>query len=264
MLKQCYYDVIKWLPILILCSQITFISRNNINPYFCQNFIAVGSKNKLKRFKENETFTNVFQPTREEVVSDSFALKGKWNAEFFKNDNPIILELGCGKGEYTIGLAEHNPKVNYVGIDVKGARFWRGAKTSVESGMSNVAFVRTQIELINHVFAENEVSEIWITFPDPQIKYKRTKHRMTNSEFLQMYKKILKPDGIMNLKTDSEFMHGYTLGLLHGEGHEVLYANHNVYKNEGAPKEVTSIQTFYEKQYLEINKAITYIRFKIK
>jgi tRNA (guanine-N7-)-methyltransferase len=130
--------------------------------------------------------------------------------------------------------------------------------------MRNVAFVRTQIELINFIFTENEVDEIWITFPDPQIKYKRTKHRMTNSEFLQLYKKIVKPNGIVNLKTDSEFMHGYTLGLLHGEGHEVLYSNHNVYKNEGAPNEVTAIQTFYENQYLEINKAITYIRFKIK
>lgn len=226
--------------------------------------LIVGSKNKLKRFKENETFENVFQPTREEVVSKNFALKGKWNSDFFKNNNPIIVELGCGKGEYSIGLAERNPNANYIGIDVKGARFWRGAKTAIETGMKNVAFVRTQIELINDVFAENEISEIWITFPDPQIKYKRTKHRMTNSDFLQLYKKILKPEGIVNLKTDSEFMHGYTLGLLHGEGHEVLYANHNVYKNEGSPKEVTEIQTFYENQYLEINKAITYIRFKIK
>lgn len=224
----------------------------------------MGSKNKLKRFKENETFTNVFQPTREEVVSNLFEYKGKWASDFFKNNNPIIVELGCGKGEYTIGLAENDPNTNYVGIDIKGARFWRGAKTAVENGLSNVAFVRTQIELINHIFDNQEIDEIWITFPDPQIKYKRTKHRMTNSEFLQLYKKILKPNGIVNLKTDSEFMHGYTLGLLHGEGHDVIYANHNVYVNEGAPKEVTSIQTFYEKQYLEINKAITYIRFKIK
>ena len=163
-----------------------------------------------------------------------------------------------------MGLAEKFPDKNFVGIDIKGARFWRGAKTAVETDLNNVAFVRTQIELIDHIFDQNEVDEIWITFPDPQIKYKRTKHRMTNSEFLKLYKKILKPDGIMNLKTDSEFMHGYTLGLLHGEGHEVLYSNHNVYVNEGAPKEVTEIQTFYEKQYLEINKAITYIRFKIK
>ena len=231
---------------------------------FAQNKLEVGSKNKLKRFKENETFSNVFQPTREEVVGDQFPLKGKWNSEFFKNDNPIVLELGCGKGEYSVGLAERFPEKNFVGIDIKGARFWRGAKTAVESGMNNVAFVRTQIELINHIFAENEVSEIWITFPDPQIKYKRTKHRMTNAEFLERYKKILKPSGLMHLKTDSEFMHGYTLGLLHGLGHEVIYANHNIYKNEGAPAEVTGIQTFYESQYLEVNKPITYIKFRIK
>ena len=231
---------------------------------FAQNKLEVGSKNKLKRFKENETFTNVFQPTREEVVGDQFPLKGKWSSDFFKNDNPIVLELGCGKGEYSVGLAERFPEKNFIGIDIKGARFWRGAKTAVESGMNNVAFVRTQIELINHIFAENEVSEIWITFPDPQIKYKRTKHRMTNAEFLDRYKKILKPSGLMHLKTDSEFMHGYTLGLLHGLGHEVIYANHNIYKNEGAPAEVTGIQTFYESQYLEVNKPITYIKFRIK
>jgi tRNA (guanine-N7-)-methyltransferase len=224
----------------------------------------VGSKNKLKRFKENETFNNVFQPTREEVVGELFPLKGKWNKDFFKNDNQLVLELGCGKGEYSVGLAEKYPNKNFIGIDIKGARFWRGAKTAVETGLHNVAFIRTQIELINHIFTENEVDEIWITFPDPQIKYKRTKHRMTNSEFLQLYKKILKKDGVVNLKTDSEFMHGYTLGLLHGEGHEVLYANHNIYVNEGSPEEVTAFQTFYEKQYLETNKAITYIRFKIK
>lgn len=224
----------------------------------------MGSKNKLKRFKENETFSNVVQPTREEVTSGNFALKGKWNQDFFKNDQPLVLELGCGKGEYSVGLAERFPDKNFIGIDVKGARFWRGAKTAEEAGMKNVGFLRSQIELIDNLFGAGEVDEIWITFPDPQIKYKRTKHRMTNSEFLQLYKKILKPSGVVNLKTDSEFMHGYTLGLLHGEGHEVLYANHNVYRNEGAPAEVTEIQTFYEQQYLEVNKAITYIRFKIK
>src|SRR5690606_21948282 len=173
-------------------------------------------------------------------------------------------ELGCGKGEYSVNLAKAYPDINFLGIDIKGARFWRGAKIALEENLQNVGFLRTQIELINHIFAENEVDEIWITFPDPQIKYKRTKHRMTNTEFLKLYKRILKKDGIVNLKTDSEFMHGYTLGLLHGEGHTVLYSNHNIYKNEGSPEEVTGIQTFYEKQYLEINKAITYIRFKIK
>lgn len=226
--------------------------------------LTVGSKNKLKRFRENETFNNVLQPTREEAVSGNFPLKGKWGSDFFKNDNPIVLELGCGKGEYSVGLAQRYPEKNFIGIDIKGARFWRGAKTAVEGGINNVGFLRTQIELIEHFFAQGEVSEIWITFPDPQIKYKRTKHRLTNSEFLQRYKKVLKPDGLMNLKTDSEFMHGYTLGLLHGEGHEVIYANHNVYENHGAPEVVTAIQTFYEQQYLEKGKPITYIQFKIK
>ncbi len=224
----------------------------------------MGSKNKLKRFRENEKFENVIQPSREELTDNLFELKGRWSQDFFKNDHPIVLELGCGKGEYTVELARQNPDKNFIGIDIKGARFWRGAKTAIEEGLDNVAFVRTQIELIEHVFAAREVSEIWITFPDPQIKYKRTKHRLTNTEFLQRYKNILKEDGTMHLKTDSEFMHGYTLGLLHGEGHEILYAHHDIYKNEYSPKEVTGIQTFYEKQYLEKGKPITYIQFKIK
>ncbi|WP_203256041.1 tRNA (guanosine(46)-N7)-methyltransferase TrmB [Hyunsoonleella ulvae] len=223
----------------------------------------MGSKNKLKRFKENETFANVFQPTREVLVNSEYELKGQWRKKFFKNNNPIVLELGCGKGEYSVALAQKYPDKNFIGVDIKGARFWRGAKTAIEESLANVAFLRTQIELIDHAFAENEVDEIWITFPDPQIKYKRTKHRLTNLEFLKRYKQILKPSGLVNLKTDSEFMHGYTLGLLHGAGHEVLYANHNVYKQEGSPEEVTSIQTFYESQYLEQNKPITFIRFKI-
>jgi len=223
----------------------------------------VESKNKLKRFKQNETFGNVVQPKREELLKNNFALKGHWNKEVFKNDNPLVLELGCGKGEYSVGLAKKYPDKNFIGIDIKGARLWRGAKTAVEEAIENVAFLRIQIELIEYTFAENEVDEIWITFPDPQIKYKRTKHRMTNLDFLNRYKTILKPNGIVHLKTDSEFMHGYTLGLLHGAGHEVLYANHDVYKNDGSPAEVTEIQTFYESQYLEQNKPITYIRFKI-
>ena len=223
----------------------------------------MGSKNKLKRFNENNTFHNVFQPKREELVDAVYPLKGQWNQQFFKNNNPLVLELGCGKGEYTVGLAERYPNKNFIGIDIKGARFWRGAKTAIENKMPNVAFIRAQIELIEELFASNEVDEIWITFPDPQIKYKRTKHRMTNATFLKRYKNILNDTGIVHLKTDSEFMHGYTLGLLHGQGHEVQYANHDVYRQEGSPDEVTAIQTFYENQYLEKQKAITYIRFKI-
>ncbi|WP_190810002.1 tRNA (guanosine(46)-N7)-methyltransferase TrmB [Flagellimonas sp. S3867] len=221
----------------------------------------MGSKNKLKRFKENETFSNVVQPKREEIF-EGFELKGKWN-EFFKNDCPIVLELGCGKGEYTIGLAQRNPEKNFIGIDIKGARFWRGAKSAQEEKLENVAFLRTQIELIDNLFDESEIDEIWITFPDPQIKYKRTKHRLTNPVFLKKYKHILKPEGVVHLKTDSEFMHGYTLGLLQGQGDEILYSNHDVYKNAGSPSEVLEIQTFYENQYLEQGKPITYIQFRI-
>ncbi|WP_430906147.1 tRNA (guanosine(46)-N7)-methyltransferase TrmB [Maribacter sp. 2-571] len=221
----------------------------------------MGSKNKLKRFKENETFKNVIQPVRDEVSAGLFSLRGKWNTHF-KNENPIVLELGCGKGEYTVGLSRAYPDKNFIGIDIKGARFWRGAKTALEENLENAAFLRSQIELIDLLFAENEVAEIWITFPDPQIKYKRTKHRMTNSDFLDKYRKILRPGGLVHLKTDSEFMHGYTLGLLQGLGLTVNYANHDVYKNEGSPREVLGIQTFYERQYLEKGKPITYIQFK--
>ena len=223
----------------------------------------MGSKNKLKRFKENETFSNVFQPSRDELISNEFSIKGHWKKDIFKNSGDLVLELGCGKGEYSVGLAKKYPEKNFVGIDIKGARFWRGAKTALQEGIPNVAFLRTQIELVDHAFDRNEVDEIWITFPDPQIKYKRTKHRMTNLKFIERYQKILKPGGIMHLKTDSEFMHGYTLGLLHGAGYEVLYANHDVYRQGGSPNEVTGIQTHYESIYLEQDKPITYIQFKI-
>ncbi len=222
----------------------------------------MGSKNKLKRFRENEKFSNVVQPTREEVLQ-GFSLKGKWHT-LFNNNNPIVLELGCGKGEYSIALARKNPNINYIGIDLKGARFWRGAKTALEENLTNVAFLRSQIELIDLLFNENEIAEIWITFPDPQIKYKRTKHRLTNAEFLKKYNFILETSGVVNLKTDSEFMHGYTLGLLHGEGHEIVYAHHDIYKNPHAPVDVTKTQTFYESQYLEEGKPITFIKFRIR
>ena len=223
----------------------------------------MGSKNKLKRFKDNELFSNVLQPKRDEILSETYPYKGRWNDIYFKNNNPIVLELGCGKGEYTVALAKKHPEKNFIGIDIKGARFWRGAKTALEENMPNVAFLRTQIELVNSAFGREEISEIWITFPDPQIKYKRTKHRMTNPSFLDKYKHILKPDGIIHLKTDSEFMHGYTLGLLEGLGHDILYSDHDIYVNHEAPEDVVGIQTFYEKQYLEKGKAITYITFKL-
>jgi tRNA (guanine-N7-)-methyltransferase len=220
----------------------------------------MGSKNKLKRFRENADFPNVIQPPREQLLEGAFPFRGQW-ARHFGNDRPLVLELGCGKGEYTLGLARRNPAANYIGIDIKGARLWRGAKTALEEGLPNVAFLRTHIELLPLVFGPGEVSEIWITFPDPQIKYKRTKHRMTNLEFLERYRKVLVPGGRIHLKTDSEFMHGYTLGILHGSGIRVAYANHDIYRNSGAPGEALEIQTFYEKQFLQQGKAITYLCF---
>ena len=223
-------------------------------------------KNKAARFRENLILPNVIQPTRDQAIND-FEHKGKWK-EFFGNDNPIVLELGCGKGEYSIGLAKAFPEKNFIGVDIKGARFWFGAKEAIESDLKNVAFLRTQIELIENLFAENEVSEIWITFPDPQIKYRRTKHRLTNPEFLTRYKHILKQDGVIHLKTDSEYLHGYTLGLLQGLGHEILTAHHDIY---GAPEYqpdttplLREIRTYYEELFSSKGKTITYIKFKLK
>ena len=224
----------------------------------------MGSKNKLKRFEENETFHNVIQPYRDELEKDLFYLKGSWNKLYFKNDKPIVLELGCGKGEYTIHLANMNPQKNFIGIDIRGARFWRGAKTALEDKMNNVAFVRAQIELIDRLFASQEVKEIWITFPDPQIKYKRTKHRLTNPSFLEHYQKILYTEGFVHLKTDSEFLHGYTLGVLNDNKYEICFAHHDIYNNSYAPEQAISVQTFYEKMYLDQNKPISYIKFKFK
>lgn len=220
----------------------------------------MGSKNKLKRFRENESFANVLQPTREALIANTFEHKGHWN-KFFGNDNPLVVELGCGKGEYTVALAKAHPELNFIGIDIKGARFWRGAKTALEENLPNVAFVRTQIELIEHVFGVEEVSEIWLTFPDPQLKYKRTKHRLTNPDFLSKYKNILRQKGVVHLKTDSSFLHGYTLGVLQGLGIPPIMAHHDVYKYVHAPKEVTAIQTFYESMYLDQDIPITYLKF---
>ena len=223
----------------------------------------MGSKNKLKRFQENILFSNVFQPERETLEKDQFSLKGQWRASYFKNNNPIVLELGCGKGEYSVHLASAEPQKNFIGIDIKGARFWRGAKSALEENRQNVCFVRAQIELIETIFGPQEVDEIWITFPDPQIKFKRTKHRLTQPAFLSRYKHIIKPKGYIHLKTDSEFLYGYTLGLIESGWGKLDYAHHDIYHNVHAPEEATAVQTFYEKKFLDENKPITYIKFQL-
>ena len=222
----------------------------------------MGSKNKLKRFKENLTFSNVIQPERASLIAGEFLWKGKWNSHFFKNNNPIVLELGCGKGEYSLHLAKRNPNKNFIGIDIKGARFWRGAKTALDTQVTNVGFLRTQIELIAYCFDKDEIDEIWITFPDPQIKYKRTKHRLTHPDFLAAYKKVLKSKGCIHLKTDSSFLFGYTLGIVSQVG-VIQYAYHDIYNNPQAPEDATAVQTFYEKMFLEKGQPITYLQFSL-
>lgn len=223
-------------------------------------------KNKIRRFEENKTFPNVFQPTRQEAL-DGYEMKGKWRDKFFKNDHPIVLELGCGKGEYTVGMAKAFPDKNFIGLDIKGARFWFGAKEAITTPLPNVAFLRTQIELIEYFFDKDEVDEIWITFPDPQIKFKRTKHRLTHPDFLERYQKIVKKGGIIHLKTDSEFLHGYTLGTLLALGYEVDVAHHDIYDTpefETDNIHLRDIKTYYEQLFSNKGKKITYLRFFTK
>ncbi|OFX49396.1 MAG: tRNA (guanosine(46)-N7)-methyltransferase TrmB [Bacteroidetes bacterium GWC2_33_15] len=217
-------------------------------------------KRKLIRFAEMETFNHVVQAPFDEVFQKDYKLKGNWNKDFFKNNNPIILELGCGKGEYTVGLARQNTEINFIGVDIKGARMWRGAKTAIESGMKNVGFLRTRIDLINSFFAESEISEIWITFPDPQPK-KQFK-RLTSTRFLGYYQKLIVQNGIIHLKTDSAELYAYTQKLVELNKLEIDICTDNLYNSEIVDP-VLSIKTFYEQQFLMKGKPITYIKFKL-
>ena len=219
-------------------------------------------KDKLRRFSENLTFACFVQPDFDEVFRKDHPLKGNWHKDFFHNDNPIILELGCGKGEYTVALAERDPKSNYIGIDIKGARMWRGAKTATEQGMTNVGFLRTRIEFINSLFAEGEVSEIWITFPDPQLKTRRARKRLTSPIFLEYYAKMLAKDGMINLKTDSKHLYAYTNAVIKHFGLACEVSNADIY-NTGFADEVLSVKTAYETRFLEMGLPITYTRFSL-
>lgn len=216
-------------------------------------------KNKLAKFAEMDTFPHVFQVSSHFVrEGNSFSMKGKWSADFFGNNNPIVLELGCGKGEYTVSLAELYPDKNFIGVDIKGARLWTGAKDSLERKMSNVAFLRTDIEMIAHFFAQDEVSEIWLTFPDPQMK-KVTK-RLTATNFIDAYLQFLKTDGIIHLKTDSNFMFTYTCEMVKLNNFPVLFNTDNLYASELVDP-ILGIKTHYEKQWLERGLTIKYIKF---
>lgn len=221
-------------------------------------------KNKLKKFAQMDTFEHVVQPNRDILLNDEFELKGNWGKTIFKNDKPIILELGCGRGEYSVALAERFPENNYIGIDIKGSRMWQGATAAIEKKLDNVAFLRISIEHIAACFAKDEVSEIWITFPDPQIKYRRRSKRLTHPEFIRKYESFLKPDGIIHLKTDSAFLHGFTLGVIELEGHEVLDSTHNVYTSRTDNELLMNIKTYYEELFHSKGFPITYIKFRPK
>lgn len=203
----------------------------------------------------------MFQLSYHELVN-GFKLKGKWNENFFGNNNPIILELGCGKGEYTVGLAEKYPDGNFIGMDIKGARMWKGCKYSVDNKMPNVAFIRTKIELIGFYFDYQEVSEIWLPFPDPQIRKSNEKKRMTSPAFLERYHQILKPDHTIHLKTDNNKLFDYTLEVISEANHHLHFHTYDVY-HSGAPEDVKNIQTFYEKMFLEDGLKINYLSFSL-
>lgn len=224
--------------------------------YFC--YMA---RKKLERFAENQTFEHVIEPTREEVVG-GLPLKGKWHTEFFKNNNPIVLELGCGKGEYTVAMAKKFPEKNFIGIDIKGSRIWYGASDVAKNQLKNACFLRTQIELLEYCFAQGEVAEIWITFPDPQIKYKRTKHRLTHPDQLDRYAHVLTTDGLVHLKTDSEFLHGYTCGILQLRDEPVHEAFFDIDLQMNHKDHLLhSVRTHYEELFREKGKPITYLKF---
>ena len=214
-------------------------------------------KDKIRRFAEIETFSNVLQLDAGKVY------KGQWSTGFFKNNNPVVLELACGKGEYTVNLAQMFPDKNFIGIDYKGNRIWRGAKTALEEGVNNVAFLRMQIENLVDYFAAGEVDEIWITFPDPQPQLSREKKRLTSPRFLNMYQQVLKEGGSVNLKTDNDGLYEYSVGKIA----ELKLPSHiqtaDLYHSEFAD-EVLSIKTYYEKKYLKDNKNINYLKFSFK
>lgn len=214
-------------------------------------------KDKLRRFAEIDTFSNVLQ------LDAGKPFKGRWSGDQFKNDQPLVLELACGKGEYTVNLAQLFPEKNFIGIDYKGNRIWRGAKTALEDGVTNVAFLRIQIETILEYFGEGEVDEIWITFPDPQPQISREKKRLTSPRFLDMYKTILKPGGAINLKTDNDDFYTYTVEKVVEHGLKSHIQTTDLYHSPYAD-EVLSIKTYYEKKYLAHNKNINYIKFSFE
>lgn len=218
------------------------------------------AKNKLAKFAEMDTLPNVFQPKHMDILHNDYHLKDRWCREVFHNDHPLVLEIGCGKGEYAVELGKLYPEKNFIGLDIKGARMWKGAKAALEAGMDNVAFIRMYAEMLASVFAPGEVSEIWITFPDPQMA--KARKRLTGTRFLSLYQKILAPHATIHLKTDSPFLYAYTSELIH-LNHLPEAVNTDDLYGCGMDDKILSIKTFYEKQWLSRGKQIKYIRFSL-
>jgi len=214
--------------------------------------------NKLKKFQQMSTFPHVIQADFNDIFKKNFYLKGKWNELFFKNDNPIVLELGCGKGEYSVALARNNPNKNYIGMDIKGARMFTGALQSFQEGLKNVAFIRTHIEMADSFFSTNEISEIWLTFPDPQMS--KTRKRLTSTKFLNIYSKFLKSGGQIHLKTDSNFQFTYTMALI-GENKFKILEKYDDVHAQISDHNTLKIKTYYEERFMTHNIKIKYCRF---
>jgi tRNA (guanine-N7-)-methyltransferase len=220
------------------------------------------AKTKLKRFAENATFSHLIQQERGIYPLPDHPFKGKWNQNFFKREAPLILELACGRGEYTVNLSRLYPEKNFIGIDWKGARLWRGAKTIQEENLSNAAFLRIQILNILSYFGPNEADEIWITFPDPQLQQSREQKRLTSDRFLDLYRKFMKPGGVIHLKTDSRVLYEYTLEVIRANNLKIMDQTDDLYAS-GLPDEVLSIKTTYEKIWLKEGLKICYLKYKI-
>ena len=217
------------------------------------------SKKKLIHFQENLTFPHLIQPDYKSLIS-GFSLQSHWNEQFFKNTHPIVAELGCGKGEFTVELARRYPEKNYIGIDWKGSRLWRGCKTVDELKMKNACFIRSLVDHVDLIFATGEISEFWITFPDPQPK--KENHRLTAPRFLEKYRKLMVPGGTVHLKTDDPDFFHYTLNIIRDHQHRLLWSTADLY-HSGYEGDVTKIQSFYEKMWLEKEKKICYLQFQL-
>lgn len=237
-------------------------SRNIVTNTFPHNIERIMSKGKLAKFADMEKYENVFQYPYSVVDNVPFEMKGHWREEFFKNNNPIVLELGCGKGEYTVELAQLYPEVNFIGVDIKGARMWTGATLALQQGLKNVAFLRTSIEIIDRFFSTDEVQEIWLTFSDPQMKNPRK--RLTSTYFMERYRRFLVDNGVVHLKTDSNFLFTYTSYMVDNNHLPLLFRTTDLYHNEELDEEtkkILSIQTYYEKMWLERGLNIKYQKF---